>query len=114
MKITILGKTWKLKFVSFLGYADEDKECPILGKCDDPESGPDRVILIKKGLASQEELDTVIHELLHAANFKQFSEEYVEELATDLTNVLWKLGWRKIPKPKLKEFDQYGNCKRIW
>ena len=40
------------------------------------------------------ELGTIIHEYLHAG-FPDLNEEAIEEFATDLANILWKLNWRK-------------------
>jgi len=37
--------------------------------------------------------DTVLHEALHACT--ELDEEAVEETATDIARLLWRLGWRK-------------------
>ncbi len=41
----------------------------------------------------QHDLDTVIHEALHACT--DLSEDAVTETATDIARFLWRLGWRK-------------------
>lgn len=38
-------------------------------------------------------LDTLIHEVLHAA-YWDLDEQAVGEAASDITGILWKLGWR--------------------
>jgi hypothetical protein len=86
VRISILGKRWLLSFVSRLRDG-------IRGECDDPNAIRRR-IRIKMGLAPKEELDTLIHELLHASDWHK-DEAWVEQVATDIAEVLWKLGWRK-------------------
>lgn len=41
------------------------------------------------------ELDTLIHEMLHAAHPKMIEKE-VHDTARDIAKVLWKWGYRKI------------------
>ena len=53
-----------------------------------------RVIEISNRAKNRCELDTLIHEMLHAC-CPWFEEFYVEETATDIANVLWKMGYRK-------------------
>lgn len=102
MRIKILGKYWALKFVNFLG-TDQD-ECEILGKCEHPDS-VERTVYIKRGQSPKDELDTTIHELNHSANWAA-SEEYIEQVSTDITEVLWKLGYRRLKGKALKEYDK--------
>ena len=40
------------------------------------------------------ELDTTIHELIHACQ-PDLAEETVEEVASDIARVLWRLGYRR-------------------
>jgi hypothetical protein len=40
-----------------------------------------------------EELDTIIHEALHACT--ELNETCVDESATSIAILLWRLGWRK-------------------
>lgn len=49
---------------------------------------------------SEIDLDTIIHESLHACT--ELNEEAVEESATAIANILWRLGWRKIDNLSLK------------
>ena len=84
MRVTIRGRRWELKFVR--GLTDH-------GRCDAPNMKGTR-ILIRKGLSEEKELDTLIHEYLHAANW-DFDEEAVTESAAGLAKLLMKLGWRR-------------------
>lgn len=85
MRVTILGKRWLLKRVVTLGDAD--------GSCDPPDQ-KNKAIKILNSLRGKDELETYIHESLHAAGW-HLSEEYVEQYANDLANLLWRLGYRK-------------------
>ena len=86
MHVTILGKRYEVRFVPYLGKNT-------LGNCEDPNE-PGRVIRIRKGLSEKQTLDTTIHEILHASDWTK-SEEWIEAVATDLTKILWRLGYRK-------------------
>ena len=44
----------------------------------------------------QHDLDTLIHEALHAC-MSDAGEDAVTETASDITRFLWRLGWRKDP-----------------
>ena len=85
MRITILGKRWNLKFVRMKhnwGCVDlpgvKNKEMHI-NPCHPNDA---------------ELMDTVIHEITHAA-FPQLNEETVEQFAKDVTRVLHhRLGYR--------------------
>jgi hypothetical protein len=50
---------------------------------------------IKDGLTEFEELDTTIHEALHAA-YPDLSEEAIDETATDLARLLLARGFGRI------------------
>jgi len=63
------------------------------GDCDPPET-KGKKIRIAKDLSPQEELEVVIHESLHAADWYK-DEEWVEVVAKDISNLLWRIGWRK-------------------
>jgi len=52
------------------------------------------VIRVALGQPEQSELDTVIHEILHAA-YPDLEEDAVGQTAEALAKVLWRLGWRK-------------------
>ena len=80
--IKIRGQRWKLRFVPNLG----DKA----GECDYGA----RVLRIALGQPQEEELDTVVHEILHAA-YPDIEEAAVGETGEAIAKVLWRLGWRK-------------------
>lgn len=63
------------------------------GDCDHPAT-PSKRIRIRRDLSGEIELDTLIHELLHACCF-DLAEDVVNESATDIAAVLWKWGYRK-------------------
>lgn len=86
MRVTVLGKRWQLKYCTNLGDAR--------GKCDPPDSA-NKTIRILAGQQPQLELDTLIHELIHAGDWHR-DEECVTQLATDIAAALWKLGYRKV------------------
>ena len=84
--VTILGKQWELRFRRKL----ENNNC---GECDAPDM-PRKQIRIRSGMREELELDTTIHELLHAAGW-HIDEVFVNQFATDAAKVLMRLGWTK-------------------
>ena len=66
------------------------------GFCDhEGERGQPMTIGIKEGLSELEELDTTIHEALHAA-YPDLSEEAIDEAATDFARLLLARGFGRI------------------
>ena len=94
MRVKVLGKYWSMVF----GGTKPDED----GRCDAPEV-PNRRIYLRKSLRGDVLLETVIHEVVHAAAF-HVDEEYVSEFAADLTKILkTKSVWSRIveqPKPR--------------
>ena len=87
MRIIIRKQTW-----SIVSEVQEDE----LGFCDhEGERGKPMTIGIKDGLSELEELDTTIHEALHAA-YPDLSEEAVEKTATDIARLLLARGFGRI------------------
>ena len=87
MRAVIRNETWSI--VSEV----QDGE---LGFCDhEGERGKPRTIGIKDGLTEFEELDTTIHEALHAA-YPDLSEEAIDETATDLARLLLARGFGRV------------------
>lgn len=86
MQVIVRGKKWAMRWVNRLADGN-------LGDCSPPDE-PGRVIRIARGQSPESELDTIIHEILHAAHW-DLNEEAVEETAEDIARVLWKLGYRK-------------------
>lgn len=63
------------------------------GSCDAP-SLPNKTIRVRPSLKGRVELDTHIHEMLHACLW-DLDEEAVCESAEDIARALWRLGYRK-------------------
>ena len=85
MRIKVGNKYWNLVFIEL----DENTG----GECDSPDTKGIE-IRISTDLQREEELEVVIHELLHASDWSK-DEEWVEEIAQDISNVLMRLGWKK-------------------
>jgi hypothetical protein len=84
VQVTIRGKRWRLKREKIRGA---------YGTCDGPnEKG--KSITIDPNISGQTELDTIIHECLHAA-FWDMDEEAVSEVGTDMARILTRLGYKK-------------------
>jgi len=45
-------------------------------------------------MSDEDTLDTVLHELLHAAGW-HIEEDFIEQFSTDAASILTRLGWRK-------------------
>lgn len=58
------------------------------------------IVIYQKDTHSRDYLDTVCHECLHAS-LPKMSEAEVARIAGDITEVLWKRGYR-LPKAKKK------------
>jgi hypothetical protein len=84
MRIKIGGKYWNLVFTEL----DEETG----GECDSPDTNG-KEIRIATDIKNQDELEIIIHELLHAADWSK-DEEWVEVIADDIARTLWKLGWK--------------------
>ena len=80
----LVGKRWALRFVPRL-HAD--------GRCDAPDVRG-KQILIANRLRGKRQLDVLIHEMLHACNW-QIDESYISQMASDIAQVLWRLGYRR-------------------
>ena len=87
--VNVAGKRWGFRFVP--APDKDDKECR--GYCESPDK-KNKEIVIKENLPPKEELDTILHELLHAADWSK-DEEWVEQNMSEIAKILWRLGWRK-------------------
>lgn len=90
MRVKILNRFWNLRFVPNLGTRNGDR---IYGDCS-PPTDKNKEIRIWQGAKGEEELDTIIHECLHASGWI-LDEEFVNDFANDCARILWKLGYRK-------------------
>jgi hypothetical protein len=82
MRCRLRGKYYTLKFAKL--------KPPLMGLCNWDE----KTISIADRLGGEIELDTIIHELLHACQ-PDLAEETVNQTATDLARVLFRLGYRR-------------------
>jgi hypothetical protein len=82
MRCRLRGKYYTLKFARL--------KRPLMGLCNWDE----RTITIANRLGGEVELDTIIHELLHACQ-PDLAEDTVEQTATDVARVLFRLGYRR-------------------
>ena len=71
MRVRILGKVWEFVFDPTI-HRDYD------GFCDDPANKAKR-IRIRSTLTGAEQLETILHELLHAADWHK-DEPWVEQV----------------------------------
>lgn len=77
---TFRGRRYRIRWVPNM---------TVLGQCDHPGT-PDKEILLRLGQSPAEQLDTIIHEALHAC-IPEVAEEVVEETASAITNLLKRL-----------------------
>lgn len=80
--VSILGQAWTLRYARL-------KTC--YGDCDRVS----RTIRIASGLPPQKELETVIHEMTHGADWHR-DEKSVAQFAADVARVLTELGFGKV------------------
>ena len=83
--IQIRRKRWTL-------FSHEQSGRNTFGECD-PVGAKKKQISVKPNIAGVDALDTLIHEMLHAA-MPDIAEEVVYQTASDLAKVLWDLGYR--------------------
>jgi hypothetical protein len=84
MRCKLRGKYWSIVF--------EKLHKSTLGLCD--WSSRKITISTARKVNGELQLDTIIHELLHACQ-PDLAEETVEETASDIARVLTKLGYRR-------------------
>lgn len=85
MKISLFGKRWNLRFTTLRNNRGEIDSPKMKGK----------EIRIDSRLEGEEELEVLIHEMLHGA-YWFIDEEYVDRAAKDIANALWRLNYRKL------------------
>lgn len=77
MRVTVRGKRWNLVFRKMKDYD---------GFCESPNH-PGKRILIDRSLGTQQKLDALIHELIHAGIY-DLCEDAVSPLATDIAKII--------------------------
>lgn len=85
MRVLIRGKVWQLVEHSRLPN-DRNGDC-------DPPGKKGKQIRVRRGLAGRPLLDTLVHELIHAALW-DLGEGPVASLANEVARALWKRGVR--------------------
>lgn len=83
--INIRRKRWTL-------FSHEQSGRHTFGECD-PVNARNKQISVKPKVVGVAALDTLIHEMLHAA-MPDIVEEAIYETASDVARVLWDLGYR--------------------
>ena len=85
MRVRIRDKYFAMSFERL--PSDTDGLCDYYG----------RKIKIRKTLRAERQLEVIIHECLHAAHW-DLDETAITETAEDLARVLWRLGYKIVPK----------------
>jgi len=85
MRVEIRGKRWSLDIVDRLPDGSHGDI--------DPYDRPRKQIRIARNQTPIDQLDTLLHECLHAA-FPDLDEDAITESATDIAKVLHRLGCR--------------------
>ena len=91
MNIRLRGKTWRLVWLGLnddVEFEDGDRLDKSRGACEGAWIR-DKRILIRRTLPLRLELDTFIHDALHAG-FWDLAEESVDEMARDLARALMR------------------------
>lgn len=103
IRSVVIGKK-RWKFVRrHIKQKTEDGH-PIYGLCDPPDN-PGKTITVERKLSGKLELDTIIHELIHASLWEVLDEDFVERMGTDVANAVWRMGYRKHPEPKCQDSE---------
>ncbi len=98
MRVRILGRIWRLLFLPRRRIAHlcgGRGASQVQGYTEHPTTKRKR-ILVSSDLPEPVELEVIIHECLHAADWSK-DEEWVEAAGADIARVLWRLGWRRTP-----------------
>lgn len=89
-QIQVLGKPVKVRFTKKLPRGVD-------GECDDP-STPNAEIRIREGLSPERELEVLIHEYKHFADWHK-CEEFITQTSEELAAIVIGQGWRKCFEP---------------
>lgn len=88
MRVKILGQYWTIRWVPALGRGDE--------RLDGDACHETKQLRISHGNSEEDELETIIHEFMHAADPSR-REWWVSQASHDLRILLTKLGYKKCP-----------------
>lgn len=83
------GREWDIRFV-------RSREIPSdrWGDCGHPDD-PNPTIRIRQAVEGRDRMDLILHEALHAI-YPDESETKVGRSATELANLLWACGYRRV------------------
>lgn len=100
MRIRIMGKSWTLVWVpKGESVFKKGESKPVMNTQDKGSTEAPEVkgksIYLREGLPAELELDTIIHELLHASAYHLLDETWVQSAATDIARILTRLGYRR-------------------
>lgn len=93
MKLRLMGKVYSLFYHDKPIPRGLNKRAVYAGFCEPPWRKKPRIV-IRTNMKEKQELETLIHEMLHACDFAK-TEWWIEEAGHDIATALWKLGWRK-------------------
>lgn len=65
------------------------------GECTAP-TAKSRYVKVDSRIRGELELDTTVHELLHAAAWEVLDDDWVDSTATGIARLLYRLGYRKV------------------
>lgn len=88
MRVKILSKCWTFMRVSGLHCKEG-----AYGQIEHPDK-KGKTLKVDSSLTDRHELEIIIHEFLHGADWSK-DEEWIEETSEDLSRFLWRLGYRK-------------------
>lgn len=86
MRITVLGRRWRLVFARWLGRG-------VHGLCD-PPNRQGKAIYVLSRLRGEACLEVLIHECLHAAGWN-LDEEWVDQVSADIARGAFRDGVRE-------------------
>ena len=89
--LLVRGRRWKRRDPPDIPEVHQETPA-LLGLCDYDT----RTLYMPGTPRTEDELDTVIHEIIHACT--ELDEQAVSETAETLSGYLWRLGWRSPPQ----------------
>jgi len=92
MRFKLLDKMWNFRYSRLRDSNEND------GYCDPPKT-PNKEIVVASQLRGKRRLEIILHECWHACDWSK-DEEFIEESAHDMANVLWRLGYRMVKGEK--------------
>lgn len=89
MTVRLGGREWDVRFV-------RSREIPSdrWGDCGHPDD-PNPTIRVRNAVEGKGRMDLILHEALHAI-YPDESEAKVSRTATELANLLWECGYRRV------------------